>query len=302
MKNFKKVLLAVAIIVATLAISQGNIAKADEVKDPKLVLESYEVVSDDLTAGNQGVIRLTIKNESKDKDALNVLLSYISEDNKIYPVYGKSNQVYVGNIAAGKKVTVDVEVSVSDTLDTNTVLTTFELAGTDGTINFYNQFFVAIPVVEKLSLKVNNVSLAQNSVLGAKSLVSVGYSNDGLEDIYNAVLHIEGNIDVAQRVVGIGDIAAGENKYLDYYVIFQQSGNQQLKIYFTYEDKNGNAYSSDVTENTVKVVETTQTETDNSDDNKTTNNSSSKAWMVFLVIGVLLLVGVGVSVIVKSKR
>lgn len=302
MKKIKKVLLGMVAFIFAVSIMYINTANAQEVKDPKLVLESYEVVTKQLTAGNDGVVRLVIKNESKKIDALNVLLSYVSVEDKIYPVYGKSNQVYIGKIAAGQKVSVDVHVSVSDVLDTNRVLTTFELAGTDGSKDFFNQFFIAIPVIEKMSFRINNVSLAQTSVLGAKSLVSVGFSNNGLEDIYNAVMHMEGEIDLEQKIVNIGDIAAGENKYLDYYVIFQKEGNQPLKIYFTYEDKNGNEYTSEINENNVKVTDSADMDEQKKDGNVKNSNESSISWIVFLIIGVLLLAGVSVSIVIKNKR
>lgn len=298
----KKLFLKLLLLVFIFTCIKVDTAHAEEIKDPKLVLESYEVISDELTAGKDGVVQLKIKNQSTTTNAYNVLLSYISADDKIYPVYGKSNQVYIGKVSAGKTVTVDVEVSVSDVLDTDSVLTTFEVAGSDGKNNFYNQFFIAIPVIEKLSMKVNNVSLSQTSVLGAKSLVSVGYSNDGLEDIYNAIMHVDGNIDITQKNVVIGDVLVGENKHLDYYVNFQQVGNQPLKIYFTYQDKNGNKYVSDASEHMVKVTDTATYEEGNKEEQDDTNTTSSKMWIYFLVLGIVIVLGVIVSVIIKNKR
>ena len=298
----KKLFLKLLLLVFIFTCIKVDTAYAEEIKDPKLVLESYEVISDELTAGKDGVVQLKIKNQSTTTNAYNVLLSYISADDKIYPVYGKSNQVYIGKVSAGKTVTVDVEVSVSDVLDTDSVLTTFEVAGSDGKNNFYNQFFIAIPVIEKLSMKVNNVSLSQTSVLGAKSLVSVGYSNDGLEDIYNAIMHVDGNIDITQKNVVIGDVLVGENKHLDYYVNFQQVGNQPLKIYFTYQDKNGNKYVSDASEHMVKVTDTATYEEGNKEEQDDTNTTSSKMWIYFLVLGIVIVLGVIVSVIIKNKR
>lgn len=301
MKNIKKLLLGILFFSMMLIFSSVENAKADEIKDPKLVLESYKVVGEHLTAGGEGEIKLTIKNESTKVTAYNVLLSYVSENNRIYPVYGLSNQVYIGTIGAGKKVSVTIKVSVSDILDTDNVLTSFELAGTDGKNNFFNEFFVAIPVNEKLSLKINNVSLAQNSVMGAKSLVSVGYSNDGLEDIYSAVLHIEGKIDHSQKLVNIGNIIAGESKYLDYSVTFQQTGNQPVKIYFTYKDKNGNMYTSEESTYLVKVTEASTEDNEETEQNSN-QNKSSNLWIIFLAIGVLLLTGVIISVVIKNRK
>lgn len=301
MKSLKKILFGIVFFSIILTISSVDKVKADEVKDPKLVLESYQVVGGHLTAGGEGEIKLTIKNESTKVTAYNVLLSYVSDNNRIYPVYGLSNQVYIGTIGAGKKVNVTIKVSVSDILDTDNVLTSFELAGTDGKNNFFNEFFVAVPVNEKLSLKINNVSLAQNSVLGAKSLVSVGYSNDGLEDIYGAVMHIEGKIDQSQKLVNIGNILAGESKYLDYSVTFQQTGNQPVKIYFTYKDKNGNMYTSEESTYLVKVTESS-TEDNEGNEQKNDQSKPSNLWIIFLAIGVLLLIGVIISVVIKNRK
>lgn len=301
MKKIQKLLLGIIFFSITFAITSVEKVVAEEVKDPKLVLESYEVVGGHLTASGEGEIKLTIRNANTKVDAYNVLLSYVSENNRINPVYGLSNQVYIGTIKAQKKVTVTVKVSVSDILDTDTVLTSFILAGTDGDRDFYNEFFIAVPVTEKLSLKINNVSLAQNSVLGAKSLVSVGYANDGLEDIYGAVMHIEGKIDPSQKLVNIGNILVGESKYLDYSVTFQQAGNQSLKIFFTYKDKNGNMYTSEESNYIVKVTEGTQEE---GEDNakKNSQNEKSSIWIVFMIIGVVLLLGVVISVVLKNRK
>lgn len=300
MKKQKYIYFFVAMVLVImnviLCFLQSDVVYATNVKNtpkPRVLLEKYEITDGRLVPGSIVKMKMTFKNESTTVDAKDVLVTYNATDNDIHPVFGASNQFYIDEISAGATRTVDVKMEVSE--DVNMMQMSEESTESTSknvklsmTIKYRvplggeesNELDILLPVTQECVLDIKNVSLADNVKLGADSLVSLVCANTGISSVYNVVMHIQGEIPNNQKTSKIGNISTEAQQAIDYYITIQKGGKQTIKINFTYEDEDGNEYSTEEKEYSVYVEDTVTMEPDSADNSQTKSEENAEVTVI----------------------
>lgn len=262
----KKSLMVFSVIAAMLgSMLFASTAQATGIEDnlmyynPKVIVTSYEIEEGVVAKGEEFTLNVEVTNMNEFSTAYNATISLTSTD-YIYIAEGNSNVVYFDTIKAGESVSFSMKLGVMENVMTETVVLTFTSLYNDELGNEYGVESAITPkLADKVKMEIPAISVANKAVVGAKALVSVRYSNTGDTPISKIRMNIEGNIHEEQKNVDLGDLDADEQKYLDYYVTFNQQGDQSLNISFEYEDEKGNIYTIDEKEYSLVVYSYTET-------------------------------------------
>ncbi|MBQ9122967.1 MAG: hypothetical protein IJY10_05680 [Lachnospiraceae bacterium] len=262
----KKSLMVFSVIAAMLgSMLFASTAQATGIEDnlmyynPKVIVTSYEIEEGVVAKGEEFTLNVEVTNMNEFSTAYNATISLTSTD-YIYIAEGNSNVVYFDTIKAGESVSFSMKLGVMENVMTETVVLTFTSLYNDELGNEYGVESAITPkLADKVKMEIPAISVANKAVVGAKALVSVRYSNTGDTPISKIRMNIEGNVHEEQKNVDLGDLDADEQKYLDYYVTFNQQGDQSLNISFEYEDEKGNIYTIDEKEYSLVVYSYTET-------------------------------------------
>ena len=159
-------------------------------------------------------------------------------------------------------------------------------------------------IVKNCTMEINSLSVAENAVVGAKALVNVRYSSTGALPIKSATMIIEGDILENKKEIELEGVSDSEQKYLDYYVSFNNPGTQTVSISFRYTDENGTEYTLEpetfqveVSPYEANVANVTQT------DEGSFITDENKGYILAACIGVIVIVLIGAAIImVKNKE
>lgn len=275
---------------------------------PKLIIESYELDPKQLIPGEEFCIKLNIKNTNPEVAAENIILTYTSSDNSIYPVYGTPNQSYISSIVGEETKQVWLYMKVSSTVKSEVTALNFTLDYSSAvSSNVSCNANVILPISSNCKMAVNSISVAEDSNVGSKSLVNVKFTNTGIVNIKNITMKLQGDILEEQKQIVFGDLGIGGQAIKDYYVNFQNEGKQQLKISFTYEDEDGTVFEipesmyTTIVGPAIKKDLSDEKSTDKALDNKDT--SGLNIWQyVFLVVSIVVAILVVVKVYKKGKK
>ena len=112
MKKRIWILLMVAFCFVTF-LNPGNLESVKAAAKPEVVIINY-VVADDFVLGEETVISVTFMNMNTELNCSSVLVSYTSANQSVVPAIGHSNQLFLGDLGAGQKETVQIPVVIYD--------------------------------------------------------------------------------------------------------------------------------------------------------------------------------------------
>lgn len=216
-------------------------------------VEDYTVEGGILEAGKEITINLTLHNTSRNVAATSVMMTLTSNSGMIYPVYGNSNQIYVGSIGAGASEVVSVPVSISEqfTGDMADLTCQFDYESSGNRMN--NMASIVIPTSGGNTIGVKSIDVTTHAIVNGKSLLSFNYVNLSNKNITDAVLTIEGNVSSNSKKIKLDTIYAGKSYAHDYYVTFTKAGNQEINVKLSYTDVDGEAVETDLGNYSVTV-------------------------------------------------
>ncbi len=236
----------------------GDTASALTNADPVIALTNYEIVDGKLEIGEEFTIKVTIKNCNKYADAYNVVVDVASQDLALRLSDDSVNQVYFETIGAGKEVSFEQTFALGDAYPYDNAMLTYTFYYSNAaTEEFDNRTIITPKVVIPCKLTLNILSVASSATLGSRSLVNVRCTNSGTIDIEDITMNIEGAVNDKYKSIELGSLKANEQLMQDCYITFNSVGKQDIKISFTYHDKEGNEYTLDKSEYTVNVTSNT---------------------------------------------
>lgn len=137
----------------------GNIASVDrtitirvdapipETTTPRVIVSSYSLDKEKVKAGDTFELAFTLQNTSSEQSLKNMLAIITSDGSAIAPVTGTSNQLYVGDLAAGESWSGKVNLAASSALLTGTYTLNITMQYQDADNRTYqSQAAVGIPV------------------------------------------------------------------------------------------------------------------------------------------------------------
>ena len=273
-------------------------------KLPLIVIESYELTSGDFSPGTTSTITLNVMNNGDSYAADTIKISFSSLDG-VSPVYGTDNQVIIDELVAGEQTQVSFAVEVPSNIEKEKLAMDFEISYVvfDGASKDYMAFTniasISVPVKYDKTFKVNSVSVAESTTVGATTLISISYSNDSLADVKEIELIIEGNIDAANKKVEIGELSSGQTEYKDTYVKFLEEGHQTINVSIRYVDGEGRVISRELGNYSVEVGKNPN---QNSSSSVELEKDNTMIYVLIVVVVVVMVMGALYIVIIRRKN
>ena len=216
-------------------------------------IADYTIEGGILEAGKEITINLTLNNTSRNTAATSVIMTLSSASEMIYPVYGNSNQIYVGSIGAGASKTISIPVTISNQFagDMADLTCEFNYESSGSVMN--NSATIVIPTSGGNTIGVKSIDVTSHAIVNGKSLLSFNYVNLSNKNITDAVLTVEGNVSSNSKKIKIDTIYAGKSYSQDYYLTFTEAGNQEISIKLSYTDIDGETVETDLGNYSVTV-------------------------------------------------
>lgn len=252
MKRVLQIMLGLILVVSSMVIPQPVVVVE---AGCGLMVVSYEIEKGDFSPGAESTIKFTIKNQNIKAAATDIMaeISSLSED--VTPVYGESNQKFLGNIGPGQTLEVSFRLDVGAKIEASKVKVSLSLDYNMSGDASKSTSSVYVPIKQNGGIVVNGVSVADSAKIGSKALISITYENSSDETLKNVTFHLDGNIEEDGKIVDIGNLESGASDYHDAYVIFNELGEQTVNITVEYTDMEGNKFTKDVSNEVITVSE-----------------------------------------------
>jgi hypothetical protein len=221
---------------------------------PRVLLDGFSVSEDVVVPGEDFELTFTLRNPSTSYSVYSILLTFTND--YVVPIYGQDDQIYIDTIPAGGTKDVTVSLEAADKITTTSIK--FEIYVTysdDEHSNNNNLITIQLPITKTSKFEIQNVSFPEHVYVGNKTRVHVNYKNTGVDDFYNIMINIVGEGFEESHQQNLGSLVAGNESYTEAYVDFIQSGDQTAQISFSYEDIEGNRYTTEAYEMSFTALE-----------------------------------------------
>lgn len=259
------IIISCLLVIMVTALSSNLVVYAVEATEEKesvsvsfnsvVEIESYSIDGGYIEAGKETNITLTLHNTNRTSDVHNLVVVSRSNSGMIYPKYGDDNQFYVGDLKAGSKTTIAIPILVSADFSGDYVDFICDLVYVCGGQRCTNSASMILIGKSYDVIAVNSLEVSAHAAKNSQSLLSIGYSNKGSDNIIDAKLVIEGNVSESTREIELGAIAAGKAYNKDFNVIFTESGDQTISVMLSYTDLSGEAVQTGLGTFRVNVTE-----------------------------------------------
>jgi hypothetical protein len=214
---------------------------------PSVIPEIVSATSDNLVAGSNGYVNLTIANTGS-LDGTKATVQITQHDDS--PVNPVDTSVYIGDFPAGSTVSCQYKVSVAKDAENKTypVDVTVLYQNDEGDFVSSQTKTVGVPVGNRVMFAILSPPVTMSP--GSTNTIQVEYQNTGDSTIYNAEARVSVVAPFASSsaVAYIGELAPGQTAVVSYEISVAQSAT--LKQYgldseIRYNSALGDTYVSD---------------------------------------------------------
>lgn len=235
MKKIVRYLMAIIFMLSAFCVQETSVSATagDEVFEPFIVVESYEVSGERIIPGEQFTLTLNLKNYSTVATAHDVLID-IENPGGVAPVYGTVSQIFLGDMGPGENRKVSFEYNSSDMIISETL--DFSVAIISK--NNANYVLLRIPAGMENPFNVLELSVQENVFVTENTSALLSFRVLGEEDVSNVVFRVESNGEVLGSSHA-GSITAGATKTHSISYQFLGAGEYVLDFYVDYVTEDG---------------------------------------------------------------
>ncbi len=279
---------------------------------PRLLINNFSTNPEKLLGGKEFTLSLTLKNTSKDFSLRNIKLTLSSqgEESVVFlPVDGAST-IYIENIDKEAEQTIDVKLKSNPTVEQKFHPLDIKFEYEDNKGNPYtSDEMISIMIYQELRCDIGKIEIMPNPVYtGTEANVMFSIHNKGKATLYNVSVVIpEGSVLEANENF-IGNIESGNSKDVDFMIkAISPSMEEEIPFQITFEDAEGNVSTLDqsmplMVEEYVEPEPYPDPFIDDPAMMGEVEENPGLPWYVYLIIGVVAVVGVGVLIGVLRKR
>ncbi len=253
--------------------------------------------------GEDFKIKFTIYNPAVVSKLSNIYIMVYDEKGYISPLYGSTNLAYVGYLNALSYNESEITMHASDQINSDNISVNFDLYFTDNySTENMRKMTTTFPVSTGGKLKVESVDITSSMHVGTNNRMSITYANNGLSAINDVVLHIDGDNVVPQKI-SLGSIGGGSKVTSDAYLELLSEGSQEIQMYFTYNDNDGQVRKSDASSYYIEVSSLENEKNTSALYNQAKNRNNRYFTYIVLAISLLsLIIYVVCFVVEKGKK
>ena len=288
----------------------SKVQLSDEDTTPYYISSKYLVSSgtgelehlektDYLSAGDEGVIRMTFINNSNERTIVDTAASIaIADPTALNLTTGSSDTAYLGVLKPGQtgEATFRVTVPAAAPVGSTTITVTNNYANTSMATRAVNQN-IMIPIKQPMNVMADTPVIYGTPKTDEPFSVSLNIINKGRTKAYNLSITAMDGISMAETYYG-GDVLPAGSLSADIEVETAKSGSFNGTLLISYEDSDGELYTQyvDLPVNVVQAVETMSEEVE------TEKKSGFPFWILILILLLLIAAGVAGYFLYKKKK
>lgn len=209
---------------------------------PRVIIDNYDFPYG-IEAGQEFPLTLSFLNTSETTAVRNMKVSLNSENQIFIPV-GSSSSFYIAKIEPGQRLGKTIMLKSKADAENKIYTVNIDIDYQDSKGNKYSEKeIISLPVNQDSVLKLASLELPQEVYIGSPASLTIDFYNTGRTLIRNLLITTEGNFDVQDGTLFIGNLEPGKSSYYDVTIFPQQEGILEGKIIFNYEDSEGRSYT-----------------------------------------------------------
>ena len=217
-----------------------NADKQDGEKNPQIMIEEYSYGGNEVQAGQEFVLHLTLTNTSK-KALRNIKVSLSADDGTFVPV-NSSSAFFIDSMGAKSQIKKAMRFVAKPTAEQKTSGISVDYSYEDLKGNVLTtKDTISIPVVQKTKLDIGEVNIPTEGVFeGQQANFSVTFYNLGKTVLSNLNVKATGDFTIEDKNgYFVGNMEAGKSDSFDFTVIPDKVGTANGEIIFSFEDVSG---------------------------------------------------------------
>lgn len=261
-----------------------------------LMVDSYALYMDDnevanLTAGNDAVLKVTLKNNAA-RNAIykTVATLKLSDSNSLILTAGYADAAYVRSIPAGQTADIEYHISARASAAVGpsaaTITLTYETSENEGAVAGNATSTIQIPIKQEMDLQIDTPVVYGTPVQDEPVAVSLNIVNLGRSRAYNVRIVGMDGVSMQDAYFG-GDILAAGTLNADFQVIPNKSGNYTGTLVVQYEDADGEQFTESVPL-ALDAAEADAVSTEALSTDTQTKHKSGIHWWIWLLILLLI--------------
>lgn len=280
--------------------SETQTEEKQNTSQPRFMVTAYDT-GGNITPSGKSTLKVTIKNQSKDKKIQNIKLS-ASEDSGEIIINGTGTQ-YVQSVKAGGTYTWNLEITVTKAAQAgiHKIAIASEYEDEYGT-SYSASDSLPITVSQPAELDFSSAQLPASVYQGDTQTLALNLMNTGKGKISNCKIDFESDSMNSGGTVFVGDIAAGESKSanLNLRIAADKLGNATGTIKIYCENELGE--SVEKTAEISTSIEEKPQETNTSETEK--KEKKNPLWWLFALCGAAAggLCGWGIPTAIRARK
>ncbi|MBB6214030.1 hypothetical protein HNQ80_000099 [Anaerosolibacter carboniphilus] len=268
---------------------------------PKIIIDNYDYDGEFVKAGEAFSLNLSFLNTNRGNAVRNIKVSLSADDNIFSPV-GSSNSFYIDEIAAGGRVqkTLTLKPKIDASYKTYNVTADIEYEDHKGE-KLAAKEVISIPVIQEVKLLVSDAEVPTENFVGGATGISMDFYNVGRALIRNLMIRTEGDFEIRDGSLYVGNLEAGKDDYYDATIIPNKTGTLTGRVIFEYDNEIGEHYIQEK-EFQIQVMEMPEQSMDDPamEMPQSKKGLSKKTWAI--VITILLGAGGGGFVWFRKRK
>ncbi|MBR6253263.1 MAG: hypothetical protein IKR04_05470 [Clostridia bacterium] len=220
----------------------GDKKKEEEEKEklpkPKVIISSYGIAPQNITAGDEFTFTFNLKNTSREKPIRNIKFTVGSKDGSFIITKG-SNTFYLEKMDIQETIYRQIDLKAKQDLLSNSYEINISISYEDyDGEEFSSTESVNVPVTEYSKVSINSANV-EDGYVGNNTSLSFQYANLGKATVSNLIATVRGDYEPVQEETYIGNVQAGNSDYYDIEVRPTKEGLNSGMLVLTYEDSSG---------------------------------------------------------------
>ena len=273
----------------------------------RLIVSAYRTEPEQVYAGQEFKLFLTMKNASTSIAASNILFTLTSEksqDAAVFSIKDGANSFVVNSLAAGAETELAITVKANAGVDPKSyVMSINEKYDSPAFKNAEEKVDIDIPVYQTARMGFSNFSVTPESVsVGSESNAMFGINNTGKVILYNVQAIFQSDY-IKKATAYVGNIKPGETGNVDVMLsaVKATMDDDTIPVEIQYEDVNGNKYSEKTEINLSITEQAEENQMDIPDDMDVQEKNSSFPLPLAGAIPAVMAVGAGIYFVKKNK-
>jgi|GEM_PF-1040632 len=207
--------------------------------NPILMVSGYEYGTEDVQAGSDFTLALTLNNTST-KQLRNIKVT-VTTTGDVFRPKGSSNSYYISSIPAGGFNTKNLELSCSGDAAQGPTSVSVAMAYQDNDGGSYTASdVISVPVAQQIRFSVDPILDPGWITADSQGYLSVNYYNKGKTPLYNLTITAEGDFTMDGNATNyVGTMQSGRSDYYNINFYPNQAGPMNGTITFKFEDAAG---------------------------------------------------------------